>query len=240
MNFEGMNYSVVGAGSPILLLHGWGANGASFSRIAADLSADFSVYSIDFWGFGQSDAPVETANIYDYARVVAEFIEVVIASPVIIVGHSFGGRVALIIGEHPLVSRVVLVDSAGLRPKLSLLARLRIKRYKRLKAKVRAGELPAARLEKFGSAEYRALGSFMRAVFVRVVNEDLSEFARRLKKPTLIIWGRRDRTTPPKSARALHKMIANSRIVWLGGGHFSFLDSPREFLLACYEFFNGG
>lgn len=235
--FRGMSYKIYGQGKPILLLHGWGANGDSFAKIVHEFMLDYRVYVVDFWGFGDSEMPPAAATIYDYASVVADFITQVIGSHLIVLGHSFGGRVAMIIGNHDLIDAVVLVDSAGLRPRLGLIKKIKIKRYKNLRKKVNAGKIDASRLRGFGSSDYQTLDSVMRAVFVRVVNADLAQHAEVLQKPTLIVWGKQDKTTPLKSAKKLHKLITNSSLVMLPGGHFSFVDSPREFVDACSRFF---
>ncbi len=238
LSFEGMKYSVRGEGLPILLLHGWGASSQSFAVVAGELSLDYRVYSVDLWGFGESDMPSPQATIYDYAEGIYRFIRKVIGEPTVIIGHSFGGRIGLILGSRSLVSGLVLVDSAGLKPRLSFAQKLRIRRYKRLRNLVELDRVDARKLERFGSRDYRNLPEGLRGVFVRVVNEDLAKFAQMVDKPTLILWGRSDRTTPPRMARKLCRLISGSRLVWLHGGHFSYLDSPRNFLIQCKIFLN--
>lgn len=235
-DFEGMRYEVYGAGRPILLLHGWGSNAQSFAKIRSELALDNKVFCVDLWGFGGSDKPTQSATIYDYAEAIYRFIYKIIGEKTVILGHSFGGRICLILGNRPLVRGVVLVDSAGLRGRVGFLKKLKIRRYKALQKKVALGKAQAEVLSKFGSNDYRNLPPEMRGVFVRVVNEDLTKFAQDLRKPTLIVWGKRDRTTPPYMARKLHRFIANSRLVVIYGGHFSYLDSPKEFVNSCSDF----
>lgn len=238
LKFEEMNYKVYGVGRPILLLHGWGANSSSFTQIIAEFSLNFKVYALDLWGFGESELPPQNATIYDYAEAVYRFIKAKIGEEVVLLGHSFGGRICLILGNRPLIRGVVLVDSAGLKSRLSLAKRLQIRRYKKLREKVNLGQAMASKLERFGSADYRKLPPTMRGVFVRVVNEDLEKFAVNLAKPTLIIWGRHDRTTPVFMAKKLHKLIKNSELKFLRGGHFCYLNSTREFVNLCDNFLN--
>ncbi len=238
LKFDKMNYKVLGAGRPILLLHGWGANSSSFTQIIASISLNFKVYALDLWGFGESEKPDPQATIYDYAEAVYRFIKAKIGEDVVLLGHSFGGRICLILGNRPLIRGVVLVDSAGLKSRLSLAKRLQIRRYKKLREKVNLGQATASKLERFGSADYRELDPDLRGVFVRVVNEDLEKFAVNLAKPTLIIWGRHDRTTPVFMAKKLHKLIKNSQLKFIRGGHFCYLNSAREFVNLCDNFLN--
>lgn len=236
LDFEGIKYWVSGEGKPILLLHGWGADHRCFARISGHFGAEYKVYSVDLWGFGESEKPKADATIFDYAEVVYRFISQIIGQETVILGHSFGGRICLILGNRPLVRAVVLVDSAGLRPRLSLRQKRSIKRYRRQKVLVERGKIDGGSLARFGSSDYRNLEPVMRGVFVRVVNEDLAKFATSVTVPTLLLWGKSDRTTPPKMARRLKRLICGAKLVFLRGGHFCFLDSPREFCLQCSDF----
>ena len=234
--FQGMNYEVSGQGRAILLLHGWGASINCFAQINRELSQDFKVFAIDFKGFGASEPPKQNATIFDYAQDISKFIDCVIKEPVVLVGHSFGGRVSLILAQHLLVNKIILVDSAGLKPKINLSKRIKILKYKRAKKQVQLGKRPASDLLKFGSKDYLALNQEMRKVFVNVVNQDLSEFAKKINKPTLILWGKSDKETPIYMARKLHRITKNSKLEILSGAHFVFLDNPHQFLKATYNF----
>lgn len=236
LDFEGMRYTVLGAGPPVLLLHGWGSEHGCFARVARCLASDFTVYSVDFWGFGKSVPPPQNATVFDYADAVYRFVDEIIGQPAVLLGHSFGGRIALILGSRPLIRALVLVDSAGLRPRLGIVQKWRVARYHRAKRRVAKGQMSEIKLKKFGSRDYQNLSADMRAVFVRVVNQDLSEYAARVRCPVLLVWGRRDRTTPPRMARQLRRLLRCGHVRWLNGGHFCFLDSSTEFCAICYDF----
>ncbi len=236
-SFRGMNYTCSGFGRAILLLHGWGGSIDSFAGIASNFESEFCVYRLDFWGFGASELPSASADIYSYTEAVEDFITKIIAEPVILIGHSFGGRVAIILGANcPLVEKIILVDSAGLKPRRSLKKRVQIARYHRLKRKVEQGKADKSKLDGFGSRDYLGLVPVMRQVFVRVVNADLKSMARKITKPVLLIWGRHDRETPLYMARILRKIIPHSTLQVLNGGHFAYLDCEHEFLRLCYDF----
>ena len=68
-----------------------------------------------------------------------------------------------------------------------------------------------------------------RGVFVRVVNTHLDKLMRYIKCPTLIIWGKDDKDTPPYMAKRLKRGIPNSELVFLDGGHYSYIDSDYGF-----------
>lgn len=235
--FRGIYYTVAGAGKPLLLLHGWGANLDCFAGIATDLEQNFTVYRLDFWGFGASDEPPKFAGIETYAEAVADFIYDIIGAKTDIIGHSFGGRVAILLGANcNFVDKIVLVDSAGLKPRKNIAKRIREYRYKAVKKKVAQGKCSAEVLDTFGSADYKALNETMRNVFVRVVNTDLAKIASEITNPVLLVWGKHDHETPLYMAKKLRKIIKNSTLQVLEGGHFCFIDASNEFLRVCYDF----
>lgn len=211
-----------GSGVPIVLLHGWGGSHVSFAGLFGQLKrAGRTVVSLDFPGFGASSPPGRNWGIYDYAVVTAAFIDALHLDGVLLVGHSFGGRVAIILAKLPFVRGVVLADSAGMRPRRGPRYYLKVGAYKLAK---RLGRGAGA-----GSADYRVLDETMRPVFVRVVNTFLERELPRIHCPVLIVWGRDDRDTPPYMAERLKKGIRDSDIVYLPGGHYSYLDSAAAF-----------
>ena len=110
----------------ILLLHGWGGNLNSFRFLEKNLiELGFSVLTIDFPGFGGSELPPETFTMHDYYKIVSELLIAENIKKVNIVGHSFGGRVAIMLAglEPEKVNKLVLVDSAGIKHYLQVQVR---------------------------------------------------------------------------------------------------------------------
>lgn len=219
----GINYiRHEGSGTPVILLHGWGGSVASFKGVFDFLSVlGREVAAIDFPGFGDSPEPPESWGIYDYARIVIEFAEALGYEKFVLVGHSFGGRVAIILGKLKAVEKIVLVDSAGLKPRRGLRYGIRVGAYK---LKKRLGLRPSG-----GSADYRALSPGMRPVFTRVVNTHLDKELKLIGCPVLILWGDEDRETPMYMAKRLEKGIADSALIVLHGGHYSYIDDAYAF-----------
>jgi pimeloyl-ACP methyl ester carboxylesterase len=238
LNGTRVYFESVGAGRPVLLLHGWGARAAAMFPILERLQADHAVYAIDFPGFGQSPPPTSAWSVGDYAALVARFLESQSVERVTIVGHSFGGRVAIkLAAEQPdLVERLVLVDSAGIRPTTTAKQTLSRSVAKAGRAFLKA--LPSdslrSRVEdaaraRLGSEDYQAAGP-LRETFVKVVNEDLRPLLPLIKAPTLLVWGDRDESTPIEDGRVMEKEIPDAGLVVLeGAGHFSYLDRPNDF-----------
>ena len=222
----------------VLLLHGWGGSLNSFRGLENYLlSQNYSVINLDFPGFGNSDNPLETYCLDDYVKIVTEMLDFLNIKQLAVVGHSFGGRVALLLASSTnYINKLVLVDSAGIKPKFSLSRFIKQKRYKFIKFLAKKG-IVKRDLSKYGSEDYRALPDQMKPVFVRVVNQDLTECLGKIKCPTLIIWGEKDTSTPLYMAKKMNKKIADSGlVVFKNAGQFSYLDYHDDFLIIVDNF----
>ena len=202
----------------VLFLHGWGGGLASFAG-AYGTVCDLGFAAVNF-AFPK-DMPSDW-GIYDYAAHVRAFTEKFDIKAPIIVGHSFGGRVGMILAAQGLCEKLVLVDSAGLKPKFDIKKKIAVARYR---YRVKHGKP----LDGFGSIDYNNMSKEKRGVFVRVVNTHLDKLMRYIKCPTLIVWGKDDKDTPPYMAKRLKRGIHNSELVYLNGGHYSYIDSDYGF-----------
>ena len=89
--------SSVGEGNPVLLIHGFGASSYSWRHIIAPLAQKYRVITIDLKGFGESPKPRDDLySVYEQARLVRNFILENDLQNVRIIGHSYGGGVALV------------------------------------------------------------------------------------------------------------------------------------------------
>lgn len=222
----------------VLLLHGWGGNLNSFRGLEDYLlQNNYSIINLDFPGFGASDLPPENYNLDDYVKIVVEMLKFLNISKTDVVCHSFGGRVAIKLASlTTLVNRLILVDSAGLKPKFSFKRYFKQKKYKFLKWTNTKG-ITKKDLSKYGSDDYRALPEQMKPVFCRVVNEDLTCLLPKISADTLIIWGKKDEVTPFYMAKKFNKKIKNSGLVTFeDAGHFCYLKNHDKFLLIIKSF----
>lgn len=236
-NGQKMAYAVSGQGAPLILMHGWGCNSSTVASIANTASQTNTVYNVDFPGFGASPEPDSIWGIERYTRLIEDFTKDLGLDNPVLVGHSFGGRVALLMSSRTPVSKVVLVDAAGLKPHRSLKYYLKVysfKAAKRLYRMIYGAEKSKEKIEKMrshhGSSDYKQSTPVMRGILSRVVNEDLSDRLGHINAPTLLIWGAKDKATPLKDATRMKKEIKNSElIVFPEAGHYSFLDNPARF-----------
>ena len=123
-------YERTGSGPAVMLLHGWGCNHTFWHPIAKVLARSYTVYNFDLPGFGQSDEPMTAWGVNEYVEMLEAFVAEHCPGPVSLVGHSFGGRMSIIYASRNPVTRIALVDAAGIRPKRTLGYYRRVYTYK--------------------------------------------------------------------------------------------------------------
>lgn len=217
-----LKYSSFGRGKDVIFLHGWGGSASAFLFVANRLKG-VRCTLLDFFGFGDSDVPDSPRTVKDYANDVLSLMELLNIKSATLVCHSFGGRVGIELASHypDRVEKLVLIDSAGLKPKRGIKYHLRVGAHKLLRAMGLNGL--------GGSSDYRALGGGMKRTFVNVVNYDQTKLLPKISCPTAIFWGKRDKETPIYMAKRLKSLIPDSEIFWLNGGHFAYAEDISTF-----------
>lgn len=232
-------YLAGGAGYPVLLLHGWGCSSETMLPVFNYLAKNFLVYNFDLPGFGMSPEPPAAWDTAAYADMLAAFIaENCGGLPPLIVGHSFGGRLALRLGARGIPKKMLLTGCAGLPPHRGLDYYAKVYSYKAAKKLLSLPGLSARREQllnnaraKSGSSDYRSASEVMRAVFVKTVNEDQTANLPKITAPTLLFWGEDDTATPLGDGQIMAETMADAAlIVKKGGTHFAFLEFLPEFL----------
>lgn len=236
-----INYEQKGKGELIVLLHGWGSNIKLFANLIELLSKKYMVVAMDMPGFGESEEPPSAWCVDDYAKFVIDFLSDYDTKKVMLLGHSFGGRVIIKLNSRndlPFeITKVILVDSAGILPPKSNKKSFRTYYYKAGKAILSTGiaqKIAPDALENFrkkmGSADYAAASPLMRQVLVKTVNEDLEPLLPNIKCPTLLVWGVNDTATPLSDGEKMEKLIPDAGLVKLeNAGHYSFLEQQYTF-----------
>lgn len=236
-----INYEEKGEGDLIVLLHGWGSNIKLFANLIELLAKKYKVVAMDMPGFGESAEPPSAWCVDDYVDFVLDFLKDYDTDKVMLLGHSFGGRVIIKLNSREnlpfKITKVILVDSAGIMPPKSNKKSFRTYYYKVGKAILSTGivqKIAPDALENFrkkmGSADYAAASPLMRQVLVKVVNEDLEYLLPNIKCPTLLVWGVNDTATPISDGEKMEKLIPNAGLVKLeNAGHYSFLEQQFTF-----------
>lgn len=219
----------------IVILPGWGETRKTFYHMIAFLSQTYTVYIVDYPGFGKSPFPNHDLTIYDYTNLILDFLnENSIVLPIII-GHSFGGRIAITLNGyfHHKIDKLILIGSAGIKPKKTLYQKLRqmtykfLKRIKYLLPKKHRKKYLESLLHLFGSSDYQQLNINQRKTFIQIINEDLTPYLKDILVETLLIWGENDQDTPLKDGQKMAKEIPDAGlVVFKGRGHFCYLEEP--------------
>ncbi len=229
----------------IIILPGWGDTRKTFGCLIKNLEKDYTIYIFDYPGFGKSTFPSKDLTIYDYGEYFKNFIEEKKIKTPIIIGHSFGGRIAILLSSVYKVNiqQMILIDAAGIKPKKTWKQYRRQTLYKGLKklkyllpSKIKL-RYQKWLLKKFSSSDYQALPPTMMKTFQNIVNEDLTPYLSKIEAETLLIWGEKDLDTPLSDGIKMEKEIKESALIKLKNRtHYSYLEEPLLVIRILNEF----
>lgn len=226
------NYEIFGSKNrkSVLILHGWGQSIENWKTVAQKISEKYRVILLDFPGFGSSSQSEHAFDLQNYSEFVNNFIEANKLKDLILIGHSFGGKISIkLTSETPVIKQLFLISPSGIENK-SFIVILKTLIFKILKNSL--FWLPQNVKEKyvliFGSRDYKNAGN-MRETFKKVIGEKIDLSAKKINIPTIIIWGENDKELGLKNALKLKSLIKNStlRVLW-GIGHSPNIESPEK------------
>ena len=221
----------------ILFLHGWGGDEKSFAAVLPFFTSKYKCVCVRMprenypVACGATPSRVK-GNIWtldDFADFVIAELDKLDIKKTHIIAHSFGARVAvLLVNRCPeRFGKLILTGPAGIRARLGLWRRTKIKLHKMKIIKSK------------GSADYRVLSPEGKKTFQNIVNRDLSAEISRISHPTLLIWGTRDSAIKKSAIKRWTKLAPCAKLViYRGCGHFCFLDAPARFIVDAEEFLN--
>ena len=230
MNIDGININYLDFGikdkKAIVLLHGWGQNIQMMQMLGEPFKNEYRIIVLDFPGFGLSDEPKEEMGVDGYTTILEKLLKKLNIEDPIIVGHSFGGRVAVKFASRNKVSKVILLspalkshDKKGLKTKILKT----IKKVSFLKG------LETWAKDHIGSRDYKAASPMMKQVLVKTVNENLSGDASKIKAPTILIYGDLDSEVPLEDTKEYEKLIPDcGLILYEGCTHFAYLERLNQ------------
>lgn len=226
-------YEEYGCGEKILIfLHGWGNSCQSFTKQIEYFKDKYHLYLIDMPGFGKSSEPPKPYSLNDYIEVLENFIIDKQINCPILVGHSFGGRIAIKYASSKKISHLILIASAGLKKKRRTKTRFKILKYK-IKKKwyqiTKNYALYNYLIKNSGSSDYQNASSILKKTMIKVINEDLSKQLKKINVKTLLIWGQQDTETPIEQGEKMKKMIKGAAlVVFKKGTHFVHQENEKE------------
>lgn len=252
-------YTGAGEGEPVLLIHGFGTSRYSWRHVIGPLSRDYRVIAVDLKGFGASPKPRDDRySVYEQARLIRDFVAERELDNVTLVGHSYGGGVALVSSLYLKAARpgmqkaLVLVDSAALpqelpgfievlaTPMLGPMAVTLVPetwQVRSLLEKVYYDDeaVPGEAVRHYAGLLEDPDARYAAVMTARQIRPgDLERISARyadLDLPVLIVWGRHDEIVPPAAGRRLHGMLPDSELIVLDEvGHAPQEEQPRRFL----------
>ncbi|MCH7605062.1 alpha/beta hydrolase [Patescibacteria group bacterium] len=253
-----VNYKIAGEGplspgvsdgqrKPVLILHGWGKGLVSWEEVQGKIAEKgWKVITVDLPGFGKTSAPTEVWGIEEYTDFVLEFAEKLGLGKWILLGHSFGGQIAVNLAvKHPeriqkliLCAPVAIRREPGLRENIIqyvakagsfVLFLVPVEGLRQLARKLFARSI--------GRNDYLEAHGVMRKIMQKVIREDLSSAFSQIKTPTLLIWGDKDRAVPVGDAYIMKEQIPNASLeVLVGIGHRVHREVPDKLAEATHRY----
>lgn len=210
----------------ILILHGWGAHGGKYHQLVQLLKQEgFTPHAPDLPGFGREKLRKRVMHVDGYVEFVEKFIKEKNLNNVIIIAHSFGGRIAIKLAavKIPQLRALILTGSAGIKSRLTIPKRIG------MYVAITAGELFRFPMflgvkDKLRKLLYFAIGEWdyynsgdLRETFKKVVAEDLTSYLPKIKVPTLLVWGEKDIIIPRSDGMRMKELIPNATLVVVKG-----------------------
>jgi len=234
------NYKVAGKGPVLLILHGWGGSSDSWQKVIDILEKEnIKLIVPDFPGFGKSKTPPQAWSVQNFVEWLKEFLENLKIDKFFLLGHSFGGRVAIkfAVNFPEKLKALILVNSAGIKPKwgpketlifyLALLGNAIFAKnfLKRFKDKARNIFYRFFRDRDYGKAKEE-----MKETMKKVIEEDLFPLLPQIRVKTFILWGEKDNVVPLKYGKMMKEKIENSElIIFPNVRHSPHLEIPEKF-----------
>ncbi len=219
-----INYKRYGdiKGDTLVLLHGWGQNIEMMEPIGGNFLEN-DVIIFDLPGFGKSEEPKTVWTIKDYAECIHKCLEQLKVKKPIIIGHSFGGKIALMYASMYDTKKIVLLASPFKKgiEKMSFKTKM-LKQAKKLPGMGKLSELAKKHI---GSTDYKNASPMMREILVDHVNADITEDIKKIKCSAIIIWGTNDPAVPLEHAYILESLIKDSAVIEFEGcTHYAYLE----------------
>jgi len=240
-NIGGVNVNYIDYGKgkdTVVLLHGWGQNIQMMQPIGDNLSKSNRVIIIDLPGFGLSEEPKNIWSLYDYVECVHELLNSLDIKNPILMGHSFGGKISLLYASKYSVKKLVAFGSPYKKEikKLSLKTKI-LKFLKRVPV---INKLEKLAKKYIGSTDYKQASEMMRKILVDHVNLDITEEVKKIKCPTLLIWGTKDEDASINNAYELEQLISDAGVVEYDGcTHYAYLERLDRTISVLNSFLGG-
>lgn len=262
---EKLTRFVDGAGNPVVLLHGLGANSYSWRYLAPELGKNFKTFKFDLLGFGDSPKPVNTGySVYDQAALVIKAIKDGGMSNVSLVGHSYGGGVSLVTAvyfastEPSLIKSMILIGSIGTRQAVPWFIRLlRVPLFPEKLGYILPPEYNTRAMLNIAMYDRDKITDEMIDAYSRPAHDPAARLATietakqvepidldtlvakysGINAPSLLVWGQQDKIVPLTVGEKLHTLLPNSKLhIEPECGHLPHEEKPESVVPLIHNF----
>ena len=203
----------------LVFLHGWGQSKDMMAPLSNKFH-DIRTICIDLPGFNNTTNH-DVLSVYDYANTIKKFLDELNINSIILVGHSFGGKIALVFASLYDVDGLVVLGAPYKRTKISLLKRCLFK----LSSFVKFDFARKVYIKLFGSTDYKNANESLRKVLKDTVSTSITDDIKKIKAPTLLIWGTCDDVVPIQDAYFINSLIDDSAVIEIQGkSHYAYLE----------------
>lgn len=230
MNIENINYLDYGENKKgtIVLMHGWGQNIQMMDMLGKPFEKEYRIINIDLPGFGSSPEPDHSLSIQEYGDLINKLLKHLKVNDPIMIGHSFGGRIAIYYASKYQVNKLILL-SAPFRPNQNKQVSFKVKIYKAVKKVKFLSPFANYMKKRIGSSDYKNASEVNRGTLVKAVNTDLTECAKKIVSPTILIYGTNDTAVDITEAEVLEKLIKDAGLIkYEGNTHYAYLERIKQ------------
>ena len=226
-----------GGEKPLVFLHGWGQNTEMMLPVAKPFIENHEVILIDLPGFGKSGQLDRPYEVSDYVELLHKLLQKLDIKKPTLIGHSYGGKISLLYASKYEVEKLVLFGSPF--QKEIEKERLKLKTLRTLKKIPGINKLEGFAKKHIGSTDYKNASPVMRETLVKTVNLDITEEVKKIKAPTLLIWGTADEAVSIDRAYELEKLIPDAGlVVYENATHYAYLENLGQTISVMKSFLN--
>lgn len=229
----------------LLLIHGWGQSHAFWNDLVKKYSNKYHIFTLDLPGFGKSREPPTIWSLTDFAKFVHNFSTTLEIKNPIIIGHSFGGKIAIAYAAEFPVKKLVLYSTSGGISEKSLYKIVYKKVFVNFSKHIFPNLIYRLQSLIFKPTSYKnnvivnnKRSRRMLDIYTNSHEGD-SNLANKIKTKTLILTGAKDNISEHGSGKFINSQIKNSLLVEINdAGHFAHLESPNKFYTSLDRFLN--
>ena len=202
----------------LIIIHGWGANKELMKNAFSPYLKDYRHIYLDLPGFGKSSNDY-ILDVYKYKDIINMFLKSINARKDLIMGHSYGGKVATLLNPDVLI----LLSSAGIieEKKLSVKVKIKIAKFLNYFALGKITKI-------FRAKDVNTMSENMYETFKNAIKEDLTADFENYNNQALIFWGQSDSATSLESGKKINSLIKNSSFISYKEDHFFFLKNAKD------------